>query len=156
MAAVAAVVAAKKQLEEAKKNGDFYETLFRRILNGQGTPQDKQPILKTLQESRKNVQRIRKLLASPFTDENKEELQLKVNIELARIDKLKDQLRENLPDFDVDKYIKWLQIINIILENMKRGLITDFLNAEDQRNFASIFGNPRRGTPGGGKNNLRF
>ena len=140
----------------AKKQGDFYETLFRMILEREGTLQDKQPILKTLQESRKNVQRIRELLETDFTDDNKVELEDKVNIELARIAKLEKKLRENLPVFNVNTYINWLQNIKRILENMKEGLITGFLNAEDQRKFAIIFGSTGRSKTGGGKNNLRF
>lgn len=141
----------------AKKQGDFYETLFRKILEGKGTRQDKQPILKTLQKSRENVQRIRELLGLHFTDENKEELQLKVNIELARLKKLENQLKTQLSDFNVDEYNQWLQNISVILEKMKRGLITDFLDAENQKELAILFGRTSSRTGGaGGKNNLRF
>ena len=149
-------MAAEKQLEAAEKQRDFYETLFIKILEREGTLQDKQPILETLQKSRANVQRIRELLKTDFTDDNKAELEHNVNIELARIDSLKDQLKENLPEFDVDTYKQWLLDISIILENMKIGLITGYLDAKKQRDFAILFGSTGRSKTGSGKNNLRF
>ena len=133
----------------------FYTVLKQKILEKHDINKVKL-IIAILEQAEANVKQINDLLHSPYTDTNKKELGKNIEIELARIGKLEDQLKENLPEFDINTYIKWLQIIKKILENMQRGKITGYLDAEDQRNIAIIFGNDGRSKTKGEKNNLRF